>query len=101
MFNFLSSFNEPKLCKSWLDEIEKWAIHTVSNDEGKKSALYITAKKTVSDFVSRYLTSNPNCTWAELKKQVLEKFSHICDPSHALDELSNIKQKKANHFLFT
>ena len=85
---------DPSLCRHWIDEIEKWAYNSQAVDEDKKNALFITAKKTVSDFIQRYIDENPDCTWLDLRKEVLSNFANISDAAHALDELHNVKQEK-------
>ena len=85
---------DPSLCRHWIDEIEKWAHNSQAVDEDKKNALFITAKKTVSDFIQRYIDENPDCTWLDLRKEVLSNFANISDAAHALDELHNVKQEK-------
>ena len=86
--------SDSRLCRPWVSEVEKWALHSLADDEAKQSALFITAKKTVSDFIQRYFRTNANPSWSSLKKAVLANFANISDAGHALDELRLIKQDK-------
>ena len=68
---------DPRMCHHWIDEIEKWAHYRQAVDDDKKNALFITAKKTVSDFIQKYLEENRKCTWIDLRKEVLLNCEHF------------------------
>ena len=93
--NFVTPYEgQPHLCKTWIKEVDKWATVHVLSDEAKFGALYLTARKNVSDFLSRYFKDNNNPTWENITKSLLTHFSAVTDPSHALDLLQKIKQGK-------
>ena len=69
---------DPKLCRPWIADVERWAHHSHADDDDKKNALFITAKRTVSDFIKRYLESNRECSWSALREAVLTHFACDC-----------------------
>ena len=70
--------SDPRLCRPWIADVEKWAHHSQADDDDKKNALFITAKRTVSDFIKRYLESNRECSWSALREAVLTHFACDC-----------------------
>ena len=59
-----------------------------------KLVAYKTSAGSVSDFIERYLTNNPNNTWNQLKTELTMRFAEISDSDQALKILREIKQRK-------
>ena len=47
----------------------------------------------VSDFIHRYSTANPDCSWQNLKDELTSRFAEITDSQHAMSILRKTKQK--------
>ena len=48
----------------------------------------------VSGFIQRYMTANPDNTWAQLNEQLAVRFSDVTDAQMALSLLRRVKQKQ-------
>ena len=85
---------DPKLFKTWVKSIEKWTLMGRHPAHENINAAFQTAQGGVSDFIQRYMLSNPQHTWDQLKAELTARFGEITDPQHALSLLRHIKQKK-------
>ena len=54
---------------------------------------YESADGPVSDFIHRYSTANPDCSWQKLKDELTSRFAEITDSPHAISVLRKTKQK--------
>lgn len=86
--NFKGDF---KKFKSWIREIEKAARICNLNVNQKKLLAYQTAEGRVGDYVERYLETNPNATWENLKDELRDRFGEFVDPHLALSKLREIR----------
>lgn len=84
---------EPKKFKEWVKSIEKYAALTNLDDGRTKRVAYQASRGPVSDFIKRYLELNPNATWANMKAELVTKFSEITDAQHAFMLLRKVHQK--------
>ena len=84
---------EPKKFKEWVKSIEKYAALTNLDDGRTKRVAYQASRGPVSDFIKRYLELNPNATWANMKTELVTKFSEITDAQHAFMLLRKVHQK--------
>ena len=81
-------------CIVWLKELDKFGdIHSLS-DKDRIFALYLTAKKQVSDFIGRFLKENANPSWANVREILLTHFGEVIDSAGALSLLQKISQGK-------
>ena len=86
----------PSEYKSWISDIDKYAL-IFSVPEHKKALLaYQTARGVVSEFIGRCLQEVPDgqVDWRRLKKDLAKRFGDIVDPGYALALLQKEKQKK-------
>ena len=88
--------SDPKRTRTWLRDAEKWRLIHNATDKEAVEALLISARGTVSDFIQRFLnnTPEPQRTWANLKKNIIANFADSTGVEFALEDLSNIKQRK-------
>ena len=84
---------EPKGFKDWNKSIEKYALLTNADGAKTKCITYQASKGAVSDFIHRYITANPNHTWAQVKNELSARFSEIQDSQHAFTILRQTRQK--------
>ena len=86
----------PTGCKAFIRQIERWASINAANDNEVINAALTASLKTLTDFIQRYRSNNlPDAqTWLALKAQLLANFGPVADKEKALDDLSNLKQKK-------
>ena len=60
----------------------------------KKLIAYQSSGGAVSGLIQRYMTANPDNTWAQLKEQLAVRFSDVTDAQMALSLLRRVKQKQ-------
>ena len=60
----------------------------------KKLIAYQSSGGAVSGFIQRYMTANPDNTWAQLKEQLAVRFSDVTDAQMAHSLLRRVKQKQ-------
>ena len=60
----------------------------------KKLIAYQSSRGAVSGIIQRYMTANPDNTWAQLKEQLAVRFSDVTDAQMALSLLRRVKQKQ-------
>lgn len=65
----------------------------ICDDSRRKRILFQTCRGTVSDFVQRFLTSNPDSGYDRLKAELRLMFGDVFDPQHALRLLRETKQR--------
>ena len=82
----------PKNCREWIKSIEKYAVLVNISEARKKLIAYQSSGGAVS---GRYMTANPNNTWAQLKEQLAVRFSDVTDAQMALSLLRRVKQKQS------
>ena len=58
----------PKNYREWIKSIEKYAVLVNKPEDRKKLIAYQSSGGAVSGFIQRYMTANPNNTWAQLKE---------------------------------
>lgn len=83
---------DTKQFKYWIKNIEKYGVLTGLDSERLKMVAYQSSKNAVSDFIQRYLKSNPDDNWDTLKGELKSRFSEVQDPQHAFCLLRAIKQ---------
>ena len=84
----------PKNYREWIKSIEKYAVLVNIPEARKKLIAYQSSGGAVSGFIQRYMTANPNNTWAQLKEQLAVRFSDVTDAQMALSLLRRVKQKQ-------
>ena len=84
----------PKKYREWIKSIEKYAVLVNVPEARKKLIAYQSSGGAVSGFVQRYMTANPDNTWAQLKEQLAVRFSDVTDAQMALSLLRRVKQKQ-------
>lgn len=58
----------------------------------RKMIAYQSSKRAVPDFIQRYLQTNPDHTCDQLRIELMNRFSEITDPQHALRLLRDVRQ---------
>lgn len=84
---------EPSKFREWIKAIEKYAILTQANQDRVKMIAFQASKGAVSDFIRRYMATNPNHDWDRLKAELTARFSEVTDPQVAFTLLRQVKQK--------
>ena len=84
----------PKNYREWIKSIEKYAVLVNVPEARKKIIAYQSSGGAVSGFIQRYMTANPDNTWAQLKEQLAVRFSDVTDAQMALSLLRRVKQKQ-------
>ena len=84
----------PKNYREWIKSIEKYAVLVNVPEARKKLIAYQSSGGAVSGFIQRYMTANPDNTWAQLKEQLAVRFSDVTDAQMALSLLRRVKQKQ-------
>ena len=84
----------PKNYREWIKSIEKYAVLVNIPEARKKLIAYQSSGGAVSGFIQRYMTANPNNTWAQLKEQLAVRFSDVTDAQMALSLLRCVRQKQ-------
>lgn len=85
---------DPKEFRNWVKQIEKYSFMNETPEDKVKMVAYKTSAGPVSDFIERYITTYPDNTWAELKRELMTRFAEIAVPEQALRMLRNMKQMK-------
>ena len=85
---------EPSQFRSWINAIDKCAIINSVPDNKKKLLAYRFSTGRVSDFIQRYFTENPNCTWIMLKAELSRRYGEVTDQFLQFANLRNIKQNR-------
>jgi hypothetical protein len=75
---------DSKQFKYWIKSIEKYALLVGMTQDSIKLVAYQASKGPVGDFLKRYLDSNPNSTWPQVKTELQARFAEVVDPQHAL-----------------
>ena len=78
---------------AYLKEIEKYRTILKGNEDSAMAIAYQTADGHVSDFIHRYSTADPGCSWQNLKDELTSRFAEITDSQHAISVLRKTKQK--------
>ena len=85
----------PKNFRERIKSIEKYAVLVNVPDAFKKLVTYLSLCGAVSGFSQRYITANPNNTWAKLKEQLVVRFSVVTDAQMALSLLRQVTQNRS------
>lgn len=85
---------DPRKFREWIKQIEKYAFMTELDANKVKLIAYKTSTGPVSDFIERYITTNPNNSWNQLKAELTMRFAEISDSEQALKMLREIKQHR-------
>ena len=93
-FNIKQFNGEPKEFESWIKQIEKHAFLFDCSDRKKQLVAYQTCTGLVSDYIKRYLESDGDKTWANLKENLHSRFSPVLDRPKAFEQLVSKKQKR-------
>ena len=64
------------------------------DDIQTKRLAYQTNRGAVSDYIQRYMTENPNSSWADLKSDPNVRFAEVNDSHHAFTMLCNARPLK-------
>ena len=62
------------------------------DDIQTKRLAYQTSRGAVSDYIQRYMTENPNSSWADLKSELNVRFAEVNDSHHAFTMLHKARQ---------
>lgn len=90
----IPTFNgDQKKFADWMKKIEKYAA-LVNIVERKALIAYQASSGAVSDFIGRFIQTNGNNSWEELKKQLTVRFGEFRDEQHALTLLQRARQGK-------
>ena len=84
----------PKYFEIWVKEIEKYAFIRRSDDRQKMLLAYQYSTGIVSDYIKRYLDTEPNQSWESLRGGLSNRFSPSLDKTKSFELLVNAKQKK-------
>ena len=57
-----------------------------------KRLAYQTSRGAVSDYIQRYMTEDPNSSWADLKSELNFRFAEVNDSHHAFTMLHKARQ---------
>lgn len=91
--NIVPTFEgDPKKFKTWIKNIEKYAVLTNLEPDRIKLIAYQASSGTVSDYIQRYLNDHAQATWPDLKRELTRRFAEITDAQHAFMLLRNVKQ---------
>ena len=83
---------DPKTFKAWIKSNENMQFwHT--RGEKIKTIAFQSSKGSVSDFIQRYSSDQPERTWAEMKVELSSRFAEVTDSAHALMLLRKVKQR--------
>lgn len=93
-FNIKVFSGEPREFETWIKQIEKHAFLFDCSDRKKQLVAYQTCTGLVSDYIKRYLESDGDKTWVNLKENLHSRFSPVLDRPKAFEQLVNTKQKK-------
>ena len=75
--------------------IEKYAVLVNVPDACKKLIAHQSSGGALSGFIQRYMTANPNNTWAQLKEKLAVRFSDVTDAQMSLSLLRQVTEKQA------
>ena len=64
--------------------VEKFGALANATDEALIKIAYQTAKGPVSDFLTRYIDSHRDRTWAETRAELRSRFAEVVDMQYAL-----------------
>ena len=64
------------------------------DDIQTKRLAYQTSRGAVSDYIQRYMSDNPNSSWADLKSELNVRFVEVNDSHHAFTMLHKARQSK-------
>ena len=70
------------------------------DDIQTKRLAYQTSRGALSDYIQRYMTENPNSSWADLKSELNVRFAEVNDSHHAFAMLGKARQSKMRLFRF-
>ena len=82
----------PSKFKEWIKAIDKYSILASLNNDKKKLVAYQTSTGAVSGFIERYIAVNQNCTLAELRAELAQRFAEIHDSRMAFSMLKFVRQ---------
>ena len=82
-----------KQYREWIRAVEKYATFIRAGDARKKVIAFQSALGAVSGFIQRFMITNLDGTWAQLKAQLAVRFSDVTDAQMALSLLRSVKQK--------
>ena len=87
---------EPSNFKTWISDIDKYALIFAVPEHKKALLAYQTARGVVSEFIGRCVKEVPGgqVDWRRLKTELAHRFGDIVDPQYALALLQKEKQKK-------
>lgn len=84
---------DSKSFKEWIKSIEKYCVLTRVPPDKVKMVAYQSSKGPVSDFLKRYLETNPDHNWVQIRTELTGRFAEVTDPQHALMLLRKVRQK--------
>jgi len=73
--------------------LKKCAILTNTRGERIKTIAFQSSKGSVSDFIQRYISDQPERTWGEMKVELSSRFAEVTDSAHALMLLRKVNQR--------
>ena len=91
---------EPSNFRDWIKSIVKYILLAGGDDIQTKRLAYQTSRGAVSDYIQRYMTENPNSSWADLKSELNVRFAEVNDSHHAFTMLHKARQSKMTPFRF-
>ena len=90
----------PSKFKQWVKAIDKYAILAALSNDKEKLVAYQTSTGAVSGFIERYISSNQNCTWTDVRAELAQRFAEIYDFRMAFSMLKFVKTRKTRNTSF-
>ena len=79
--------------QKWLKEMRRTQQLQQLSDAAMRQLTSASVRGTAADYVARLFEKRPNIAWAEIQKDMKERYSDLCDALLARQTLKNIKQK--------
>jgi hypothetical protein len=86
---------DPKGFVEWIRAVEKFGTLTSASGLTLGHIAYQTAQGPVSDFLARYIETNPDALWPQIKIELRARFAEVTDLQYALTLLRNMRQTKS------
>jgi len=77
----------------WTLELERFFMIHNCDEARKIKIVFQTASGPVCEFLKRFLTTNPEVRYIDLKAELKMRYGDITDPQYALKLLRNVKQR--------
>ena len=92
-FHFVPAYDgKASKLHEWTQELEKLKSVFGLSETDLKTLAWSRAKGTVSTFLGRLLTEQPEITWPQVKAELEKTFGHVVDQQMAFSLLRNVKQ---------